>query len=79
MIFEGEGSGGAGGGKPKFIDDFFPEFVVRDRLPSSLFTDCFVEFIEVELLSSNLRYFDIADALGGPVLVQMLLKFVLLF
>lgn len=79
VIFEGKGCGGAGGGKSKLIDDFFPEFIVGDSLAAALFADSFVEFIEVEFLSSDLWYFDLGDAFGCPVLVEVLFKFVLLF
>ena len=79
MIFEGKAGGGAGGGKSKLIDDFLPKFVMWDGLPSSLLAYGFVEFIEIELLPPDLWYFDIGDAFGGPVLVEVLLKFVLLF
>lgn len=79
MVFEGEAGGGAGGGESELIDYFFPEFVVRDSLPASFFADCFIEFVEIEFLSSDLRYFDLGDAFGSPVFGEMLLKFVLLF
>ena len=79
MILKSEASGGAGRGKSKLINNFFPKFVMRDRLSSSLFAYCFVEFIEIKLLPSNLWYFDIGNAFGCPILVEMLLKFVLLF
>ena len=79
MILKSEAGGGAGGGKSKLINNFFPKFVMRDRLPSSLFAYSFVEFIEIELLPSDLWYFDIGNPLRCPVLVEMLLKFVLLF
>ena len=79
MVFEGEAGGGAGGGESELIDYFFPEFVVRDSLPASFFADCFIEFVEIEFLSSDLWYFDLGDAFGGPVFGEVLLKFVLLF
>lgn len=79
MVFESEGGGGASGGEAELVYNFFPQFVVRDGLASSLFADSSVEFVEVELLASDLWYFDLSDALGGPVLVEMLFKFVLLF
>jgi hypothetical protein len=52
---------------------------VGDGLSSSFFADCFVEFVEIKLLSSDLWYFDLGDSFGGPVLVEMFFKFVLLF
>lgn len=79
MILQGETSRGAGRGKTELIDYFFPKFVMRDRLSSSLLTDGFVELVEIELLTSDLRNFDLSDTLRGPVLRQVLLKFVLLF
>lgn len=79
MIFKSEGGGSAGGGESELIDYFLPKFVMGDRLASSLLADCFVEFVEIEFLPSDLRYFDLCDALGGPVLCEVLLKFVLLF
>jgi len=36
---------------------------MRDGLASSFFADSVVEFIEIELLSSDLWYFDVCDAL----------------
>lgn len=79
VIFEGEGGGSAGRGQSELVDDFFPEFVVGDGLPASLFADGLVEFVEVEFLAADLGDFDLGDALGGPVLVEVLFKFVLLF
>ena len=79
MVFEGEAGWGTGGGESELIDYFFPEFVMGDGLSSSFFADRVVEFKEVEFLSSDLWNFDVGDALWGPVLVQVLLKFVLWF
>lgn len=79
MIFEGEAGRGASGGEAELIDDFFPEFVVGDRLASSFFADGLIKLIEVELLPAYLWNFDLRDALARPVLAQVLLEFVLLF
>ena len=78
VVFEGEAGGGAGGGESELIDYFFPEFVVRDSLPASFFADCFIEFVEIEFLSSDLWYFDLSNSFGSPVLCQMFLEFILL-
>lgn len=79
MIFESEAGGGAGGGESELVDNLFPEFVVGDGLPPSFFADGPVEFIEVEFLSSDLWYFYVGDALGGPVLVEVFFEFILFF
>lgn len=79
MVFEGKAGGSAGGGEAKLVDDFLPKFVMGDGLAASLLADGFVELEEIELLSADLWYFDLGDALGGPVLCEVLLKFVLLF
>ena len=68
VVFEGEAGGSAGGGESKLIDDLFPHFVVGDGLATALFADGLVEFEEVELLSTDLGYFDLGDALRGPIL-----------
>ncbi len=79
MILEGEAGGGASGGQSELIHDFLPEFVVGDGLSTALLADGLVELVKVELLAADLRDLDLGDALGGPVLSQVLLKFVLLF
>ena len=79
MVFEGEGGRGAGGGEAELINDFLPKLVVRDRLAAALLADCFVEFVEIEFLAADLRNLDLGDPLRSPVLVEVLLKFVLLF
>lgn len=48
-------------------------------MSAALLADCLVQFVEVELLAADLRDLYLRDALGGPVLGQVLLKFVLLF
>ena len=79
MIFEGETGRGAGGGKAELVDDFLPEFIMRNGLATAFFTDGFVEFEEIKFLSTDLWYFDLSDAFGVPVFGKVFLKFTFLF
>jgi len=79
VIFECKAGRGACGGKAEFIDNFFPQFVMRYSLASAFFAYGFVEFEEVKFLAADLRDFDLSDAFGAPVFREVFLKFVFLF
>ena len=79
VIFECEAGRGTCGRKAEFIDNFFPQFVMRYSLTSAFFADGFVEFEEVKFLAADLRDFDLSDAFGAPVFREVFLKFVFLF
>lgn len=79
VIFEGKAGRSACGWKAKLINDFFPEFIVGYCLAATFFADGFVEFEKIELLSTDLWYFDLSDAFGAPILSKVFLEFALLF
>lgn len=61
MIFQSKTSRSACRWKSKLINYLFPEFIMRHRLSSSFLAYCLIQFEKIELLSSNLRYFDLCD------------------
>lgn len=79
MVFEGEAGGGACGGQAKLVDNFLPEFVMGNRLSTTFFADCFVQFVEIKFLSTDLGDFDLGDAFGAPIFGEVFLKFTFLF
>lgn len=48
-------------------------------LTASFFANGFIEFVEIEFLAADLRYFDLGDALGSPILLEVLFKSIGLF
>jgi hypothetical protein len=79
MIFKSKTGRSAGGGQSELIDNLLPEFVMRDGLSAPLFAYGLIQFEKIELLTADLGYLDLRDTFGGPVLPQVLFKFVLLF
>jgi len=79
VIFESKACRGTGGRKAELIDDFFPQFIVGDSLATAFFANGFVKFEEIELLSTNLWYFDLGDPFRAPIFGEVFLKFTFLF
>lgn len=74
VVLKGEAGGGASRGQPKLVHNLLPHFIIGDRLASTFLADGAIEFVQVELLATDLGHFYLGDAFGGPVLLQVLLE-----